>query len=134
MSFWGPLIGKPFDYNARGPHAFDCWGLVHFVYRTELGIDLPLYGDVEASDVAAVAQQMADPAAIGPWIGAAEPAPFDVMTCAAPGSRIAGHVGLMINSSEVLHVWRGTNVCVMPVDHMFFAGRVRGFWRHECMI
>jgi len=35
------LIGKPWLSNGRGPHAFDCWGLVAHVYQTELNITLP---------------------------------------------------------------------------------------------
>lgn len=132
MSFWGPLIGKPFEYNARGPEAFDCWGLVHFVYKNTLGIDLPTYGEVDAADVAAVARRMRSPNLMGPWLARrGEAEVFDVVTIAAPGSHVVSHVGLMIDGTDVLHAWRDTNVCVMPIDHMFFTGRICGFWQHQ---
>lgn len=33
-------VGKPYEWGAMGPNAFDCSGLVHFVYR-EHGINIP---------------------------------------------------------------------------------------------
>lgn len=35
------LIGKPFVINARGPEAYDCWGIVTHVLK-ELGIEIPM--------------------------------------------------------------------------------------------
>jgi cell wall-associated NlpC family hydrolase len=45
------LAGAPYEYGAAGPSAFDCSGLVQYVYH-ELGVALPRtaasqYGDVE---------------------------------------------------------------------------------------
>lgn len=36
------LIGKPYVHGARGPDAFDCWGLCAEIYR-RMGRDLPDY-------------------------------------------------------------------------------------------
>jgi hypothetical protein len=36
------LVGKPYAHGARGPDAYDCWGLCVEVYRRR-GIDLPDY-------------------------------------------------------------------------------------------
>jgi len=36
------LIGKPFEYNARGPEKYDCWGLVMEMQRRN-GIKIPDY-------------------------------------------------------------------------------------------
>lgn len=35
------LIGAPYQVGARGPHAFDCWGLLPFTWKMRLGIDVP---------------------------------------------------------------------------------------------
>jgi cell wall-associated NlpC family hydrolase len=34
------LVGKPFEWNARGPDSFDCWGLV-IEARRSLGLATP---------------------------------------------------------------------------------------------
>lgn len=40
-------IGKPYKWAAAGPDSFDCSGLVVYVYKKALGIDLPHYtGDL----------------------------------------------------------------------------------------
>ena len=36
------LIGKPYVHGARGPDAFDCWGLCAEIYR-RMGKELPDY-------------------------------------------------------------------------------------------
>lgn len=36
-------IGKPYVWGAKGPNAFDCSGLVQYVYKQALGIDLTGY-------------------------------------------------------------------------------------------
>jgi hypothetical protein len=39
---WPQLyIGRPYEHGARGPKAFDCWGLIWFVYQRHFGISLP---------------------------------------------------------------------------------------------
>ena len=35
------LLGKPFRLGARGPDAFDCFGLVGWLYREVYGIEIP---------------------------------------------------------------------------------------------
>jgi cell wall-associated NlpC family hydrolase len=34
-------VGKPYRYGAAGPYAFDCSGLVYYVYRTRLHVAIP---------------------------------------------------------------------------------------------
>src|SRR3989304_5127951 len=35
------LVGKPYRSGARGPDAFDCWGIVQFGWQQRLGFDVP---------------------------------------------------------------------------------------------
>jgi cell wall-associated NlpC family hydrolase len=37
------LIGLPWKAGGRGPHEFDCWGLLVHVYREQFGVLLPDY-------------------------------------------------------------------------------------------
>ncbi|MEO0721956.1 MAG: NlpC/P60 family protein [Pseudomonadota bacterium] len=132
MTWWSEYIGKPYEANARGPEAFDCWGLVETVFREALDIGVPSYGDIDTNDLLAVARKMHKPEDVGPWVQAHQAETFDVMLASQrAGTRRPGHVGIMVNSQEVLHVWKGTNVCVMRIDHDFLTGRVLGFYRHR---
>lgn len=126
------LIGKPYEDFARGPHAFDCWGLVRWVYRQQRDIELPLYGDISPSDLRAVAERMGNPEAQGPWRQVKEPQEFDVMVATArTGGRIGAHVGVMVDHVTVLHIWKKTNACLMPCNHPMIARRILGYWRYE---
>jgi cell wall-associated NlpC family hydrolase len=49
-----PLIGKPFESQARGPGKFDCWGLLWWVYKTRFNLELPLFSCVPAYDTTLV--------------------------------------------------------------------------------
>lgn len=43
MSHWTRrYFGKPWVNGARGPDAYDCWGLVRSVYLDRYGLDLPI--------------------------------------------------------------------------------------------
>lgn len=48
-------IGLPWANGARGPKAFDCWGLVWYVYLKERNIKLPLH-TIDAQNLAACAR------------------------------------------------------------------------------
>ena len=50
-------VGKPFVDGARGPDAYDCWGLVAAIYLEEYGITLPEYY-VSAMDTEKVSETM----------------------------------------------------------------------------
>lgn len=36
-----PLIGKPYRELARGPDAFDCWGVNQYAWKELAGLDVP---------------------------------------------------------------------------------------------
>lgn len=42
MTHWAlALLGKPWRAGANGPDAFDCWGLVRYVFAEQKGIHFP---------------------------------------------------------------------------------------------
>jgi len=47
------LIGRPWEACGRGPHAFDCWGLARWCWRTRFGIAVPEI-PVDAANLRAV--------------------------------------------------------------------------------
>lgn len=42
-------LGKPYQWGATGPNKFDCSGLVQFVYRNALGVDIPRTSSAQAN-------------------------------------------------------------------------------------
>lgn len=130
VTWWARYIGLPFERLGRGPEAYDCWGLVRAVYADRLGLALPEHGGIAPEDVGRIGPLMARPPEV--WRIVAAPRALDVMVASArPGSRVPCHVGVMVDARRVLHVARGTNAAVMPVDHPFLQGRILCFRRHE---
>lgn len=134
MTWWSDLVGLPYEDNARGPDRFDCWGLVRYVLLRERGIVLPLHDGVETRDIGAVSQQMAAQAALGPFVAVSDPAAFDVVLMTrSPTTHVPGHVGIMVTSRQMLHVWRRTDSCVVRLDDYRVATRILGFYRPEAL-
>lgn len=121
-------VGTPFI--DRG-HDFDgcaCWGLVHLVFKHEAGIATPTYAEVSADDITLANDLFICMSACEPWHVATEPIRlFDV-------ALIRGrplHVGIMLNATHILHVWRKTDAAVMPIDHVRLRNRIVGIFRHR---
>jgi len=105
------LIGKPYVHGARGPDAFDCWGVCVEVYRRG-GIALPDYA-VEHLTHAQTADLVRGVAVDhGDWIARPEDWCFVF-------DRRGGHVGLHWRGS-VLHAAR-TLGCVVQNMALFEA-------------
>ena len=121
--WWAPYIGRPFH-----PESFSCWGLVRAVYRAELGIELPAYGEVSARDLVRVVRAMRD--FDGPqWGEAVGGCDYDVVLMRGTGgaTRVI-HCGLMAGG-EVLHVEEASATVRVPVHHLSVAGRIMGYRR-----
>jgi cell wall-associated NlpC family hydrolase len=76
--------GKPYAYGAAGPNAFDCSGLVQYVYRT-LGVSLPRTAETQYEATARVA------------VGAQRPG--DLIFFGTPGSIY--HVGIYAGGGKM---------------------------------
>jgi cell wall-associated NlpC family hydrolase len=99
-------LGKPYQWGATGPDAFDCSGLVMMAYRAA-GIGIPR----------TAAQQWA----FGPWVSSSQAQPGDLVFFAgADGTPAApGHVGLVIGNGLMIEAYAtGFPVRIAP-----YAGR-----------
>ena len=123
-------VGLPFVAGGRGPGAVDCWGLVCFVYRQELGLDLPLHADVRVSDVRAVSRAMDTGKDAPEWVAVDDPRPLDVAVMRLPSSGRPGHVGLCAGGGMILHVERAASTVLEPATSPMIAHRIIGYWRH----
>ena len=114
MSHWATeLIGKPWEYGAQGPDAFDCWGFTRFVQRTHYGIEMPAVQVPEdwrqAREVLETHEERTR------WAPVDVPADGDVVLMAR--NRIPLHVGVVVAANRatgVLHCFEPAGVVFQP--------------------
>lgn len=127
-------VGIPFVDGGRDSLGCDCWGLVRLVYQYELGIALPLYGEISAEDLAAVSSEVSSKYSVEPWLEVSRDAvaPFDVVVMRFYGSRSIGHVGVICPyTTSILHTEKPVSAVLVPLTHMTVRSRIVGFRRHK---
>ena len=129
MEWWSRYIGLPFEDGGRGPHGYDCWGLVRAIYADRLDVNLPSYGEISARDLARIARAMAVGKDDG-WRQVGVPRALDValMRSGRGGARVV-HVGVMVDGRRLLHIEEAAAAAVVPVSHFSVAGRIVGYRR-----
>lgn len=128
-------VGIPYADNADTLSAASCWGLCRLVLRERAGLaDLPVYWSENLLDVARHFQAARQEAP--PWrIPDRPPQALDcVLMTSMTGSRaqyrVIGHVGIMVSSTHLLHVWRETDSVIMPLTHPRVAPKIVQHMRH----
>lgn len=124
-----PFVELGFD--KEGCH---CWGLVCFVYKKELGIDLPKYDNITADQIRAMLLAKDEQIKSGNWLPAVGPYQrMDVIVLTGAddkGRNVERHVGLYAGNGYVLHVEKGTDSTCDHVDSIMFKQRIRRAYRY----
>ena len=108
------LLGAPYRYGGSGPVAFDCSGLVRFVYD-EVGIEVPR--------TAAEQFRAADPVRID------DLAPGDLLFFKIHGKRVS-HVGIYTGSGRFIHAPQsGRSIELRSLDDDYYRPRLAGAGR-----
>jgi cell wall-associated NlpC family hydrolase len=136
MNWAIPYIGRT-DVN--------CWGLIREIYGSQLGIQLPSYGEVDARELQAVAEAVdTGRTHNGTWVKIT-PFPsversFDVVVMRGwlPCSdgrirRGVVHTGVVTRPSYVMHTDMGYAVVEVPLNHPTVRGKLVGCYRHVAL-
>ena len=125
-------IGKPWVSGARGPDAFDCWGLLWWVYRHQFQIELPIYAGVNPKDVKRVGRLMTDGSVDGDWLEIETPE--EGCAVAMSQNKVIHHVGIFLNADGgvVLHAGDKLNVLAQPIKQLSQYGwRTVRYYKHK---
>jgi cell wall-associated NlpC family hydrolase len=125
-----PLIGKPWQSGHQGPDAFDCWGLLVWVYQQRYGIELPRIAVAEGSVREQVRAFHAHPERAH-WQNIEKPEEGDALLLRQ--SRHPIHVGIWIDANGeagVLHALQGSGVVFQNLNSLQISGwSVEGIYR-----
>lgn len=97
VAFAWAQLGKPYQFAAAGPDAFDCSGLTTAAYR-QVGVWLPQQSGLQSTRGTAV-----------DWTSE-EIRPGDLVFTIRSGTSAIGHVGIAISSTQWIHAPRAGDV------------------------
>lgn len=114
-----PLIGAPWERCARGPAAYDCWGLVIHLQAALFGRDLPMGPSLEAAgaDPKSVLEAIRKSPLQRLWLPVAAPAHGDLVLLRR--RRDPAHIGMWVDGGPdlrgVIHSVEGGGVMLQDL-------------------
>lgn len=125
-------IGKEFKENARGPHFFDCYGLIWH-------IQVNVFGNLKVPNLGLEYEGVEDPfipclyeREVRNWsnISLGEEIEGDVVLFNIRGT--PKHVGTVISEpNKMIHILEGAQVCVENYVRNLWKPRIEGIYRWE---
>jgi len=133
MHWAAKYVGVPYAEGARGPQAYDCWGIIQLIYRQEKGIVLPDLPGLRAPMIKEINDAIQRESAID-WKEMVTPVEGCVV--AMGHTEDLHHVGIWIDTGaeggKVLNSRAGHNVVVDTLRAIKLRGlRVVKFYKHK---
>lgn len=131
--WYDKYINVPYENFGRLMTGADCWGLVVLVYEQELGIQLPTYAEISAESLIEIHRKLSVDKDSEIWETVTEgnQKPFDVCVMTAPNSKRVCHVGIVIDEKHILHIEKGVDSAIVPVNHFTIRERIACYRRHK---
>lgn len=108
----------------------DCWELVRKVFAEQANIELPIYGDTSAEEMASIAGLFGQERISGRWHEVKDNfKPLDVVSLRVASDEV--HCGVMVSSNHLLHIERATASVIVPLNHRTLQRRIAGVYRHN---
>lgn len=120
-------IGIPYKSHGRDFDGCDCYGLCRLFLKNEMGKDLPEINQyADASAAAEVSNLIINNQPLLSGDRKDIPEVGDVVVIRFKG--IASHVGVYVGHGRILHILKGINSMVIPVDHPLIRGKIEGYY------
>lgn len=124
-------VGLKFGDKGRGPTEFDCWGIVQWVYRHELGIVLPDFMNYDSVTNDVQVEACVRETRETDWTRHDKGQLFDVVLFNIYGKPL--HVGLVVANGIFLHAPEEDFTRIERYTDRHWNKRVEGFYRHEAI-
>lgn len=125
-------IGRPWISGARGPDAFDCWGLLWWIKRVHYGQCIPEYPGIDATNLELVTSLVDAGSKDSAWRQL--PQPVDGCAVGMSKGRRFHHVGIYaeVDGGMVLHAHDKGKVVAQSISSLRNAGyrRIEFFEYH----
>lgn len=124
-------IGKPYVKGARGPDAFDCWGLFWRAMADDFGLILPEFLGITLSTALEQCETIQEGIRDN-WRGITHPREGDGV--AMSQSRAIHHIGIWTEAyrGRIVHAYEGMGVVASSIGEMKVRGfKVIKFYRHK---
>lgn len=122
-------IGIPYEIHGHSAKGVDCWGLVHYVYKQELGILLPDFkGEYsDQTDKESITGLYMDERMH--WHKVQNPEPLDCVMFNIFGRPV--HIGVIVDEEYFIHAPESSTTRLERYADRVWTRRIEGFYRHE---
>ena len=127
------LVGLPYQVGAAGPDAFDCWGLLCYIYKEQLGVELDRYPHLNFFSKKDFMRQIESAVSIGgDWEELRKPTNLCAVGLSA-NNRIH-HIGIYLSNDSgcILHSKAGPGVIIQSLASIRASGNQKIlFYKHK---
>lgn len=120
---WSDLLGKDFAYGAKGPQAYDCYGLAQEVWR-RLGKSLP--DQYPSTDMPECNDHSIEDG-VGMLTKVDGPQPGALVTFRMVPPWVS-HLGVMLDRTRFIHILSKRSVTIERIDNVYWRGKVAGYY------